>query len=488
MTFLNRAILYLKRKKSRSILLIFIIFVMSSFVMSGLALKAGAVSETENVQKTLGSSFKLIINSQDPNNIELVTTDTYSYETYAGEYISKNMIADITSIDGITDYMINSDQIVWTDLELQPGLFTDSYNNYTSAYTYASKESFFVQMHGTMILPCNTSDLHENFRTGAFSITEGNGITENSDSVAVISDRLAKRNNLKLGDTFTIEIKEGLYEPGDTPSKTWGEPAELKIIGLFSINFEQEPSVYTPENGYAENLIFTDWETGLKMKSIQSKGPVPDKYGEVTFFVSDPSNMNKILEQVKSLDRFDSKYFSAVLDDTAYRATAKSLSLMNMFATLLIIAGIAGCMAILTLVLNMWTKGRKQEIGILLSIGTSKKEIILQLGLECITATLAALILTIALSGTLTGTLCSFAEKIAFPDTKTNEYTIETETGNLTPTISKNSTVAVHMDYTVSVSEIIIIIITTCFISIGSVTISVIQVIKLNPKSLLQSL
>ena len=487
MNFVERAILYLIRKRSRSLLLIAIIFIASSFVLSGLALKSGAVTETENVEKTLGSSFVLKINSDDPNNRETVTTDTYSYEAYSGDYISKEMVHEITSIDGITDYMIDSDTLVWTGLELRPGLYADSYKDYNPANAYTSEEEDLIRTQSTMILPCTSSHLHENFRTGAFSIIEGSGIKKEDHSTAVISDRLAQRNNLKIGDTFTIEVKEGLYQPSDTPSKTWGEPIELKIIGLFTVNFEQEPSVYTPENEYAENLIFTDWDTGVQMDSNVRKGAILEDYHKVTFFVDNPSNMDNIIKQVKSIDYFNSKYFIIELDDTAYRATAKSLRQLNVFASILIVSGIIGCIAILSLILNMWTKNRKKEVGILLSIGTNRREIILQFGLECIIVTIAALILTIALSGKLTGTLCSFAESMAFPDNKSNDYTVDTPNGSLTPTISKNSTIEVHMDYTVSTYTIVIIIFTTCFISLISVAFAGIQIIKTNPKNLLQT-
>lgn len=487
MKFVERAVLYLLRKRSRSFLLLAIIFVASSFVLSGLALKSGATAETENVEKTLGSSFILKINSDDPNNRETVTTDTYSYEAYSGDYIPNEMVNKIGSIDGITDYMINFNTLVWTGLELRPGLYADSYKDYNPDNAYTSEEEYLIRTQSTMILPCTSSDLHENFRTGAFSIIEGSDIKKDDHSTAVISDRLAKRNNLKIGDTFTIDIKEGLYQPSDTPSKTWGEPIELNIIGLFSVNFEQEPSVYTPENEYAENLIFTDWDTGVQMDSYVRKGTILEEYWEVTFFVDSPSNMDHIIKQVQNIDYFNSKYFMIELDNTAYRATAKSLRQLNVFATILIVSGIIGCIAILALILNMWTKNRKHEVGILLSIGTSKREIILQLGLECIIVTIAALLLTIVLSGRLTGTLCSFAEDMAFPDNQSNDYTVDTPIGSLTPTISKNSTIEVHMDYTVSTHTIVIIIITTCFISITSVALAGIQIIKTNPKNLLQS-
>lgn len=488
MTFFERAILYLKRKKSRTVLLIIIIFVASSFVLSGLALKTAVTTETENVRKNLGSSFLLKINSGDPNNIETVTTSTYSYEAYSGEYITNDMIDDIVSIEGVTNHMISSDQMVWTDLELRPGLYADSYKDYTPANSYTSEEELEIRTHSTSILPCNSSELHGNFRTGAFSIIEGRGIQEDDLHAAVISDRLAKRNNLKIGDTINIEVKEGLFQPSDVPDKTWGEPVTLNIIGMFSVNFEQEPSLYTPESEYAENLIYTDWDTGVQINSYVRNGNVLDEYWEVTFFVDNPSNMTSIINQVKATDHFDPKYFIIELDNTTYRATEHALNQLNVLALILIAAGIIGCLAILTLTLNMWTKNRKQEIGILLSIGTGKREIIFQLILECMIVTVVALILTIVLSGKLTGALCSYAEKMTYTDNQTNEYTIETPTGSLIPTITKNSSMALHFDSTVSSGTIAIIILTTCFMSMASVTLAAVQTIKVNPKNLLQSL
>ena len=59
MSLIKRVLLYLLRKRGRSILLMVIIFIMSTFLLVGISVKSSADQAAEELRKSIGSSFIL---------------------------------------------------------------------------------------------------------------------------------------------------------------------------------------------------------------------------------------------------------------------------------------------------------------------------------------------------------------------------------------------------------------------------------------------
>lgn len=55
----KRAVLYLARKRGRTILLTALLFMMSCFIVIGISLRVGAGNEISNLRKNLGTGFVL---------------------------------------------------------------------------------------------------------------------------------------------------------------------------------------------------------------------------------------------------------------------------------------------------------------------------------------------------------------------------------------------------------------------------------------------
>ncbi len=72
-------------------------------------------------------------------------------------------------------------------------------------------------LRGDCFFGCYNSDMHEYFRTGAFQLIEGRHIQPDDKYAVVISDVLAGRNGLSVGDFFTAkaiaETPESLQSP-----------------------------------------------------------------------------------------------------------------------------------------------------------------------------------------------------------------------------------------------------------------------------------
>lgn len=477
----KRAGVYLIRKKYRSILLILLLFVMATFSFAGNSMRTGAVQEIDTIRRNLGSSFVVAADTNNQSLYEERYDQEFSYSIFTGKRIAPKLIDEITSKDGIAGYEIKESMLVWTNIKLKEAAWADAV-----PMPQMNETELQLRRESTNVIFCGNGETNVNFRTGAFSIVSGRNVLKDDESTIVISENLAEKNGLSIGDSVTLETKKGHYEITNVPFETLGTPVELKIVGFFNINFEQQIDMFTYEEQCAENFLFIDQHSGTILKNnLQELYPGEDTYNEVTFFVDDPENLETVLENVK--DQVDLSGLNVSLDDSAYSASIKPLRQIEIFSTVLLAVGTIGCAVILYLVLSLWIKTRIHEIGILLSIGINKRKIIGQMLLECAAVVSLSLIFAIAAAPYATELSFHMAEEATAPKEGQESYTVETEYGNPLPSINKVSSEKVELIHEISWQDYVILIVLTYAVSCLSVLAASVQIIKVPPKTLLQS-
>lgn len=120
-----------------------------------------------------------------------------------------------------------------------------------------------------------------------------------------------------------------------------------------------------------ENRIFID----VKSAKLMSGGTGADY---IDFFVEDPGQVSAITEEIRQIPGIDWKSFAITAHIEDYEKIADSLADVSVLSdTLLTVIGAMGT-AVLSLIQILFHKAREHETGILLSIGISKAEILLQ--------------------------------------------------------------------------------------------------------------
>ena len=515
MSIFQRAWLYITRKRGRSILLFLIMLITAVFTMLGLAIKASADEEAAAVRKSLGSSFTIEENGDAIRTLMANYEDGYIPLDERPRQPDIELMDRIKAMDHVTDYFTIMRETVWYDLRLRPGSFMDLYNHYDEDPRMQQEVSFdqlAVRIQINNIYGCTSTELHENFRNGAFSLVQGRHITIDDQFKVLISTALAARNGLSVGDMITVEIRGGLFQFDGDMYEVWGEPIDLQVIGLYDINFEQEPTTFTNDYGniyvdtlesqLAENMILCDMTAAVHINAVtrayillyRDNKPIDptavenadikdESFGSVTFFVDDSKNLDAAIAEVRSLDEIDKKYFDIFPDDSAYQASVKPLNTLATVSAVLIAAVIVGCAVILGLLLNMWVKVRRHEMGVLMSMGISSRMILLQLLLETTTFAVLSLIFAVCLSGLLAGPVGNIAEKLVSPKNAEETYTVRFNM--LLPIINKVSAEPVDLSYGLSAANILITAIVIVVSAIGSVLVTSWNIMKLNPKHVL---
>ena len=328
MNVYKRALLYVIRKKGKSLTLFLLLFLITESVMVGISIRDGTAKAAENLRATIGASFTM---SGNINNLDFHDGEAgYTAEKIP---ISLNTVEQIRNIEGIKIY--NAEQHTSVAAE---GI--DYLSGMSSGSLSANTET-----------ACQTD-----FMNGILELAEGRHITEDDRDAALISDKLAAENHLQVGSELVLK----------SASNDSREQAKVLIVGLYSSDGKME---------YDNDTIFTTHDVYWKLS-----GQKPFGYsGNVTFYVNDPKELNHIVEQVQQITSIQWEDYFIRINESEYKAVAYQIQTMERLTEILItvIAGVG--FIVVALVLAMSIRNRIHEAGILLSVGESAPQIMLQL-------------------------------------------------------------------------------------------------------------
>ena len=196
------------------------------------------------------------------------------------------------------------------------------------------------------------SDLLSEFTGRFYQLEQGKHLTERDQNAALIHKTFAEKNRIKPGDKLDI-------------SKD-GRRVTVTVMGIFSGKGEKPAALQSdmPENHLITNLTAAQQLAGSQQLT------------RATYFAETPHQLKSLLDRVKSLPHVDWQKFSLTDNGAAFAGVLQNIAGMQNMLTIATIGAAAAGLAVLSLVLVFWVRGRLHEIGILLSIGTLKRQII----------------------------------------------------------------------------------------------------------------
>ena len=459
---IKRAFFYTTRKRGKTLILLLTLFVISTFVLTGLSILAAADQSALSLRQSVGGSIKLELDKDNRQNWTYQQGVGGTMVGYTGTPITDADIEKVMSVKGIRSYNGVGDGSVFAiDFSFISGFSFGSGSDYSRLPSVSNSEYFNY------------------FRRGAFKLVEGRHITPEDDHVVLISTALAERNALKLGDTITVQC---CYDAGGYPNVT------LKIVGIYKSTMDD--GGFTTTSTDKRNRLIIDHKA---MQEIMMHDVIQYDNG-VEFFVDDPRDIDKIAAQIQKLD-LDWNCFTLTVDNTAYEAVASSLTAMQNIVTGLIVGIVIVSIGILALILNMWIKQRTHETGILLSIGVSKVKIVAQYILETLMIAVIAFGLSYFSSGAIAqGTsnllFSQVAEtqpipKIETPDDGTEYLDI---TGQYIPYDTSNMVAPDSIKVHVTVEHLLWVYLLGIALCTAAVTLASLPIVKMKPKSILSQM
>ena len=361
MNLFTRSIKYLIRKWKTSLLLLLILFVTSVLVLSGLAVLNAEEEKTEELKEATGTSFSVERNYESGG----METDEKGNTYLTSDAITEEMIEEIASIEGIKGYNATVDSI---SSILKDGEYLYQTDRYVGDYLVDSQ---------TLSVTNINTQYSNYFTSHIFELVEGEHITQDTENAIIVSEEYAKKNNLKIGDTVTV-----VNDPmNDDPF------VDVEIIGIFrvmgdSADESDDKKIYDLSGYFVYNdYVFLSGDLADKLY-VNYDDVGRGQFNVVDFYVENPDNLDSIIQNVQNIKDINWNNFYIYANDEVYQNASSSINNTSTLIIALMVIAIVVSVIIISMIIYMNTKGRRREIGILLSIGKSKAVIISQYILE----------------------------------------------------------------------------------------------------------
>ena len=359
---IKNAFAYVTRKKLKSIILLLVILSMSALCLISLSIKDSTNKASRETFKNITNSFSMEINRRTnpgtprgAGNIKGQDIKKISESENIDYYVKRiNSVADLVDND-----------IVQTEQTL----------------ANESPERARNFKRTVMITGVNDSEKETKCVSGAFQLVEGEHLATGDKNKVLLHKDLAEKNNLKLGDT--IKVKSNLFDADN--EKGADETVEVTIKGLF--DGHNKGGVSVAQELY-ENTIITDIETAAKVYGNTEDTAV---YQDATFFVKGDKNLDSVIKDLGKLD-VNWREYNLIKSTSNYPALQQSISGIYSIADKLFIGSLIFAGAVVSLLLFLWMNARKKEIAVLLSLGISKANVLMQFLAELIFISIPAFV------------------------------------------------------------------------------------------------
>ena len=355
---IKNAIAYITRKRNRTL----IIFIILTIVLSCLYSCLTIMKSSNEIEKTLYESSN--------SSISITKKD--------GKYFNVNQFKDIEKIKEVEKIIIQYD-----------GLAKLKDAKVVSGEQRINREDLSDEFKNVVSLEAtNNTKRNILFSSRVFTIKEGKNIEENDKNSIIVHEEFAKQNNLKLGDEVNLELLD-IEESGKIKSH------KFKIIGIFS---GKKQETYTGlSSDFSENMVFVDYSTSQEILNKSENNKIANK---ILMYSSSAESTDLALNKLKELKIDESKYF-VQKDSNAFEESLESVSGIKHMIKIMTYSIVLGGIIVLSLILILWLRERIYEIGIFLSIGTSKIQIIMQFIFELLFISIPSIISSLFLGNVL---------------------------------------------------------------------------------------
>ena len=337
MSIFNRAYLYIIRKKVRSTILFFIVTLISLFLLSGSILNTTVGTISKNLYKDV--NFGFTIESIDKSNKEIEKDTLKKINEVAG--VNQKNYLYAKSVNVVDKKVVQENQNITITEEIK-------------------NKSNLVMMNGITSTKNNID-----FKSEVLKLEKGRHIEENDQNKILVHEKFASMNNLNLGDKIKLEQN--------------GKTVEFVVVGIFS--GEKTNNFEGLSSDFIENTVYTDYNSSQKLLDYASNNRVTS----VEYGVNNPTELDDIIKNVESLGINN---IAVSKSNKNYELVTSSVESITKLTNMIRIGSVIVGVVILSLVLMFWIRERLYEIGVLLSLGISKINLILQFVVETLMVTI----------------------------------------------------------------------------------------------------
>ena len=380
MNFINRSLLSIKRRRNRSLILFIAVFLICNVM-------AGAISVKNALLNTEKSFTDLI-------PVEVSIVDDYSYFLDDSDtLLTEDIVKKIGNSSYVKNYYYYYKYYLGSD-KLENGKedvivrANDSDDNEFHAFNSfdiygAFKKTVIQQEDGSIKIMSGTNFTDENIKNG--------------DNVILISQEVATKNKLEVGDKIKLGSQVNIYSADSTTVED-----EYTIIGIFetskSYERDTEGNLVEIESQYVDAIYMPN----EAVKNIHSKVVAEREKQNVDDYDPFSIETKYQLNSIDDIEEFKSENLNNLPKGYVFEDNSESISsvtgpMNNMkdLSNIIVYASIIASIIIIGLILILFCKERKKEMGIYLALGERKKNIAMQLLFETLLVAIIAITISV---------------------------------------------------------------------------------------------
>lgn len=346
MSIFNRAYLYIIRKKVRSSILFLIVTLISFFLLSGSVLNTTVNNISKNLYKDVNFGFN--IESADKSNKEIEKDTLKKIEELKGVTTKNYIFSKPVTVEG--KKVVQENQNITLNDEIK--------NN-----------SNLVMLNGITASKSNID-----FKSEVLKLEKGRHIEENDKNKIMIHEKFAELNNVNLGDKIKLSQED--------------KTLELEVVGIYS---GEKTNIFNGlSSDFIENTVYTDYKSSQELSNLITN----NKVTSVEYGVEDPTKLDDVIKAVENLGINN---LMVSKSNKNYELVTSSVESITKITNMIRIGSVVVGVVILSLILMFWVRERTYEIGILLSLGTSKVNLVLQFIVEVLLVTIFGLMIVLGI-------------------------------------------------------------------------------------------
>lgn len=374
---LKRSWLSIKRKLGRTVILTLIFFMMANLVLAAFIIKSAVSAQMNYAKSTLGGTVSIqadmdAIRKNQEDEMTKGGDPSEMFEEMKRPGIDVETANEIASTytDYVKDYSYEiSSSANANNLEtVETKGFGGGMSEMSGPGSMMGGPGFSQKTSDSSTLDAditisgvNAYAYIDGVENETITIKEGTYFDEESNDSVMISYEFAELNGLKVGDSFKLK---NIYTEKEIP---------LTVIGIYD----------SAEERANANTMYMNTETAAKFLSKDDYNSGNYDVGNVNFYMTNSDNaeefVNKINEEFTELAENNLK---VAVDTSEYDSIAGSIESVGGFADTILVIVVVAAIIIITLIVTINVKDRRYEIGVLMSLGASKKNIIGQIVTE----------------------------------------------------------------------------------------------------------
>ena len=425
MNFWQRALKSITRRKGKSFILFLVLFILGNVIAGAVAIQQSTANVERETKRKMGNVATV---EMDWEGFDKDHADVSEEERSQEDFYPKPPALDVYKQIGQLSYVKQYDYQMMGSLETKE----------LKAYV---PEDGSIQMGGQYFtLKGGNLTQPIDMKEGLIRLDEGEGLTEKDlnelTNAVLISKEVAELNNLSVGDQLVWDIRtdtmmgggseivddeenDGTEETSDdSNSASFDYP--VTIAGIFSVVKKDQSNQNDSSDQSGSQNSDTIWQVMDQINTFYASNNLVLDYTKIQAekvwgetIDEDADNFYQPIFVLNSTDDVEAfkqeagallpQYYRVVANTDQYEQIAGGFTRLGVIANYIVIIASIATIFIISLVVLLFLRDRKQELGIYLSLGESRGKVIGQIVIEVLLVSLAALLLSLVTGNLLGG-------------------------------------------------------------------------------------